>query len=290
MAKSLSTNGVIPAQDLYYLLGGKESIKILDATYMMPGGQLSPFQGFLGRRIEGAQFFDIDAVADIESPLPHTLPSPEFFESCVSSMGISNTDHVVVYDQSGMYMASSRAWWMFRVFGHENVYVLEGGLQAWVTRGFSVVNGPADAPAPGEFTAQLRAELVVSRSDILNNMETGAMEILDARPADRFDGRAPEPRPGMRAGHIPRSKNLPFGEMIDMRSRLFLKDDLIDSSLTARGVSKEAKVAVSCGSGVTACTLALAMFKARGQNAAVYDGSWSEWGDETSGLPIEVSA
>lgn len=290
MREKLVQNGVIPAEDLYYLLGGQENIRILDATYSVAGGMKSPLQAFLESHIQNAQFFDIDVVADQAAALPHTLPSPEYFAACVAAMGISNDDHVVIYDQSGAYMASSRAWWMFRVFGHEKVYVLEGGLQAWTDRGFRTVSGAPDAPEPGRFTANFRQELVATREDLLENIETNEAIVLDARPAMRFNGEGPEPRPGMRAGHIPKSLNMPFGELLEGKLRLLKDEQTLDQAFTNLDIAPGAKVAVSCGSGVTACTVALALFKARGQDSAVYDGSWSEWGDEKSETPIEISA
>lgn len=287
--QKLSDNGLIHAEDLYYMLGSNPGIKILDATYALPGTSTSPFHAFLGRHIEGAQFFDIDVVADQEAALPHTVPSPEYFAACASALGIENDDHVVIYDQSGAYMASSRAWWLFRLFGHENVYVLEGGLHSWVAKGFRTVEGAVDAPAPSRYAATLRQDLIVSRNDLMNNLETGDIKVLDARPAGRFDGSMPEPRPGMRAGHIPKSYNLPFGDTLD-GNRLFRGNNDLEKLFASVGLTSNDKVAVSCGSGVTACTVALALFKARGQDAAIYDGSWSEWGDELAGTPVEISA
>lgn len=289
MQELLSENGLVPAEDAYYLLAGSDKIKLVDATYSMPDGQ-SPEQGFLGRRIEGAQFFDIDVIADQKAPLPHTLPSPDYFAACVEALGISNDDHVLVYDQSGAYMASSRAWWMFRVFGHRKVYVLEGGLQAWSYAGFKVVNGPAEAPKPGRFKPAFQAHLVVNRKALLENIDTRSISVLDARPAARFDGRSPEPRPGMRPGHIPGSKNLPHTDVLDRATGFFKNDKDLENLFDARGITAASATAVSCGSGVTACTLALALYKSRRQDAAVYDGSWSEWGDSSSETPVEISA
>lgn len=289
----LSENGLMHAEDLFFLLGAeKESIKLLDATFTLPGpmAHKPPFQAFLTRHIKGAQFFDIDVVADQQAPLPHTVPSAEYFAACASALGISNTDHVVIYDQSGMYMASSRAWWLFRLFGHKNVYVLEGGLQSWIVRGYPTEEGTADIPAPTEYHAHLRADLIVTRNDLMDNLVTGQMRVLDARPEGRFEGTMPEPRPGMRAGHIPNSYNLPFSQVLDSHSRHIQDEAALAHTFDALGVGQEDKVAITCGSGVTACTLALALYKLRGQDAAIYDGSWSEWGDETAGTPVEVSA
>lgn len=286
----LSDNGLIHAEDLYYMLGSTPGIKLLDATYSLPGSAQSPFQAFLGRHIEGTQFFDIDVVADQDAALPHTVPSEEYFAACASALGINNDDHVVVYDQSGAYMASARAWWLFRLFGHDRVYVLGGGLHSWVARGFRTAEGAPEAPTPTNFKATLRRELLVTRNDLMDNLETDELRVLDARPPARFSGETPEPWQGKRSGHIPKSYNLPFGALLEGNSRHFKDDDALENIFSSLALTRDEKIAVSCGSGVTACTVALALFKARGQDAAIYDGSWSEWGDELAGTPVEVSA
>jgi thiosulfate/3-mercaptopyruvate sulfurtransferase len=295
----LSQNGLIAPEDLYYLLGGHTPIRILDASYSVSGGYESPQQAFLSSHIDSAQFFDIDTVADQDAPLPHTLPSPEYFTSCVESMGISSEDHVVIYDQSGAYMASSRAWWMFRVFGHDKAYVLDGGLQNWMACGFKTVSGPANIPVTGSFKASYRKDLVATKDDLLENIQSSERTVLDARPPLRFMGRAPEPRPGMRAGHIPGSINVPFPDVLQ-RDRtkqdgghnvIVLKDNsMLEDAFQTMGLSSHQKTAISCGSGVTACTVALALYKARGHESAIYDGSWSEWGAEDAGTPVEQNA
>ena len=286
MSKTLSKNGLIGAQDLYYLLGGKEAgaIRLLDATYASGAPDL-----FLSGHIEGAQFFDIDAVADQSSPFAHMLPPPDYFEAAVSALGISNSDHVIVYDQSGGYMASSRAWWMFRAMGHDNVYVLDGGLAAWRAHGFKTVSGPAPAPAPGSLRARFRAELVADKDRLLANLDAPEFTVLDARPAARFSGMAPEPRPGMRGGHIPGSLNLPFPLFLAPDGTFRPAPD-IEAIFSGADIPPGTPVAVSCGSGVTACTVALALFAARGEEAAIYDASWSEWGLEAAGTPVASNA
>ncbi|MFA5592022.1 MAG: sulfurtransferase [Micavibrio sp.] len=288
----LSANGVVQAQDLYYLLGsGKQTIRLLDAGYGSPAPGLSPYQAFLSAHIEGAQFFDVNAIADQDSPLPHMLPDPAYFESSVESLGISSGDHVVVYDQSGYYMASSRAWWMFRYFGHERVYVLEGGLGAWKAQGFKLEQGPPVLPAPARFKASVNAGLLVTRGDVLSNVDKQSFAMLDARPAERFHGHAPEPRPDMRAGHIPGSRNLPFTALLaSPRGGALRPEGELEEIFSALNLSPDEKIAASCGSGITACTIALALFKARGQDCAIYDASWAEWGHAENGLPVEVSA
>jgi thiosulfate/3-mercaptopyruvate sulfurtransferase len=284
MSELLSTNGLISAQDLYYLLGGETPLRVLDATYASGAPSL-----FMQSHIEGAQYFDIDAVADQASPLPHMLPAPHYFEQAASALGLSNNDHIVIYDQSAGYMASSRAWWMFRAMGHNAVYVLDGGLSSWTGHGFKTISGPAAAVEPGTFKARFRPELVADKERLLANLDSKAFTVLDARPAARFTGAAPEPRPGMRGGHIPGSVNLPFA--------LFLKPDgtfrdagEIEAIFTEAGIAPGAPVAASCGSGVTACTVALALFAARGEDCAVYDASWSEWGQTSANTPVAASA
>lgn len=289
MSHKLSDNGAISAQKLHDLLCRPNSIRLLDATYGMVG-HYSPQQAFFGRRIEGAQFFDIDAVADQESNLPHMLPSFEYFEDCVSALGISNDDDVVIYDQSGVYMASSRAWWMFRTFGHDRVYVMEGGIDAWIKQGYKTITGQSQPVKSGIFKADFRKDLVASKEDLLTNLKTRQHKVIDARPAGRFIGASPEPRPDMRAGHIPGSSNLPFGATLKPDDRTFLDDASLDELFGSISLGYTDKPVISCGSGVTACTVALALYKARGQDSAIYDGSWSEWGDEAAQTPVEVSA
>ena len=259
-------------------------IRLLDATYYLPNEAKDAASLFQGAHIPGARFFDIDKVTDATLPLPHMLPTPEAFAAAVARLGVSNSDHVVVYDQRGLFSAA-RLWWMFRVFGHDAVSVLDGGLPGWGEAGGAVASG---APAPataGHFNAGFRPALVRSLEQMSANLQSHAELVLDARAAGRFDGSVPEPRPGMRSGHIPGAKSLPFTELL--QDGKMLPPAILRAKFAGLGVTPDTRVVTSCGSGVTAAVLTLGLAVAGLPQGALYDGSWSEWGgrDDT---PIEV--
>ncbi len=282
--------GLISAGDLHALMNGPDAarVKILDATYVLPGSPLHPAQGYVMQHIQGARFFDIEDIADHDDPLPHMLPPPVQFERHMSLLGIGSDDFVVVYDQSGLYMASPRAWWMLRVFGHNNVCVLDGGLPAWQAAGYPLNSGEEPAPAKARFSAIFHPRLVSTKDSLMAGLDAGDTLILDARPAERFSGHAPEPRPGMRAGHIPGSRSLPFGSLIEPQTRTLQAADTLAALFAGHGADKAPRIATTCGSGVTACILALGLFRTGKKDVSVYDGSWSEWGAPDSGTPIEI--
>lgn len=264
----------------------REDVAVVDATYHLPTVARDARAEYARAHIPGAAFFDIDAIADHATDLPHMLPAPEVFAKAVEALGIGNADHVVAYDTYGLFSAA-RAWWMFRVFGHDRVSVLDGGMAKWVREGRPVTDA-ATAPRSGKrFTPRFRPNLVRNRAQLLANLGTGAEQVLDARSAPRFQGTAPEPRPGLRSGHIPGSRNLPFTQLVDGKQFTLLPPDGLRDQFARAGIDPSKPVVVSCGSGVTACVLALGLEQIGAKRVAVYDGSWSDWG-QPGETPVEV--
>lgn len=290
MMESVVQKGVIEPSELFELLNAKNApnIKLIDGSFVLPTSTENPNQNFSRKRIGDATFFDIKDIAEQTSPLPHMLPTEDHFASAVSKLGISNEDFIVVYGQSGIVMGPARVWWMFRVFGHDNVCVLNGGLPAWVKEGYPLNTEPPRIHENKDFKAELNNDLVRGLTDVEAALNSNT-HILDARPATRFSGETAEPRAGMRSGHIPGSKNLPCTDLINKETGKLKSSDELDDIFHALSYKMGDKTITTCGSGVTACVIALAMFKLGHKNIPVYDGSWSEWGNESSGTPIETS-
>jgi len=259
-------------------------VRVVDGTWHMPQAKRDPRAEFEAVHIPGAVFFDIDAIADRTTTLPHMLPSPEAFGAAVGALGIGNGQRVVVYDVRGV-VSAARVWWTFRAFGHDAVAVLDGGLRKWRAEGRPVQSGSA-APAHRAFAARLRPELVRDIEAMRANLLSRAAQVLDARSAGRFAGTEPEPRAGLRGGHIPGSLNLPYETLYRADGTLKAPDEL-RRAITAAGVDVSRPVVTSCGSGVTASVLALALYLVGRPDAAVYDGSWSEWGSRAD-TPVET--
>jgi len=250
-------------------------VRVVDATWHMPSENRDAYDEYRAAHIPGAVYFDIDEIADTECGLPHMLPSPTLFSSRARKLGLGSGNKIVVYDTKGLFSAA-RVWWMFRVMGHQDVCVLDGGFPKWRGEGLPVEDLP---PRPRErhFIARVNRELVRDIDQVKLASANGQEQIFDARGAGRFEGEDPEPREGMRSGHIPGSRNVPFPSLLNedgtMKSTSEIRTIFEDA-----GLNFERSVVTSCGSGVTACILALALELVGKTDVAVYDGSWSEWG------------
>jgi thiosulfate/3-mercaptopyruvate sulfurtransferase len=253
---------------------GAPGLAILDASWHLPTENRDGHAEYLERHIPGAVFFDIDAIADKTSGLPHMLPDPIAFSSAVRKLGIGDGMKIVVYDSLGLFSAA-RVWWTFRAFGVSDVAVLDGGLPKWLAEGRPLAEGAA-APKSRHFTARLDHALIASLDDVRAASAKSAPQIVDARNAERFRGEELEPRPGLRSGHIPGSLNIPWRELV-AEGRLRAPQDLV-AAFAKAGVDPAKPAIATCGSGVTAAIVALALSRVGRPSVAVYDGSWAEWG------------
>lgn len=252
------------------------NVKLLDATFKLPGILPLPKDDYLAAHIPGAVYFDVDAVSDHSDPLPHMFPSAEQFGRDVGGLGVSNADTVVIYD-SGGWVAAPRVWWMFLSYGHRDVRILNGGLKKWRAEGRPVESGEVTAK-PATFKASYDARRVRSIEQMIANVASRAEQVIDARATERFEGRAPEPRAGIRSGHIPGALNLPYNNLFDAATGTMKPLDDLKKAFAGAGVDTAKPIVTSCGSGVSAAVLTLALYRLGVENTALYDGSWSEWG------------
>ena len=255
---------------------GKPDLLVFDATKYLPNEPKDGRTEFLKAHIPGAGYFDIDEVADTDTDLPHMVPTPGRFARLMGVLGISNASRVVFYDQKGLASAA-RGWWLLGLFGHDKAAVLDGGLPKWVREGRPVQDGAAAPAVPAVFHPDYRAMRLRGVGDVLANVASQAELVLDARAAGRFTGATPEPRAGMRSGHIPGSASLPYTDLLNADGTFKPVEDL-RARLAEAGVDGSRPVVTSCGSGVTACILTLGLRLAGLPEGAVYDGSWTEWG------------
>jgi thiosulfate/3-mercaptopyruvate sulfurtransferase len=251
-------------------------LRIVDGSFTLPGVTPTAQEHYRQRHIPGAVFFDIDEIADEKNPLPHMIPSPEKFSARMRKLGLGDGNRIVVYDINGLSSAG-RVWWMFRLFGHRDVAILDGGLPKWLAEGRPVTDEP---PMPRErhLTAKLDNTLVRDKDQLLANLKTGREQVLDARAAGRFEGSAPEPRQGLRSGHIPGSLNLPYDRLTDPKTKTIRPAEELARLFDEAGIDRSRPVVTTCGSGVTACALAFGLHLLGHSDFAIYDGSWSEWG------------
>ncbi len=267
------TEPLISAQDAL-ALSGESDVKFIDATWYMPNVPSNAYETFLLEHIPGAVHFDIDKVADTSIQLPHVFPSLAKFEQSAGDLGISDSDRVIAYDR-GNFVASARAWWMFRAFGHKKVSVLDGGLPAWKGVDGELAEDMREV-TPQIYRGQDPGDAVIAREEVVESLSDESVVLLDARSPGRFNGTEPEPRPGLRGGHIPGSENMYYADLLNEDGTM--KDSrAISGMLDSLSVGENQQIVSTCGSGVTAAIVLLAIYQQRQSGLRLYDGSWTEW-------------
>jgi thiosulfate/3-mercaptopyruvate sulfurtransferase len=274
-----------PLVSTEWLADNLGEVLVFDCTYYLATEQRDAMAEFTAGHIPSAGYFDIKAICDPDTDLPHMVPSPGRFARLMGEMGVSNHSRIIFYDQKGLNTAA-RGWWMMGLFGHDKCGVLDGGLPKWVAEGRSLEAGLPPRAKPTTFRPDFRSTRLRGIGDMLGNVTTRSEIVLDARPAGRFDASVKEPRAGMRGGHIPGAINLPVASVLGPDSTMLPKDEL-RAKFAALGVDGSKPVVTSCGSGITACLLTLAMVRAGLPTGAVYDGSWTEWGGRPD-TPVET--
>lgn len=280
-------SGLISPQSLQSLMQDNTlatPLKILDASAVLPGAAINPYNSYCNEHISGARFFDIEEISDHTNSLPHMLPSAADFSIAAGNLGLENKDFIVLYGQSGIVMGPARVWWMFRYFGHDRVAVLNGGLPAWKAENYSVSHLTHEEilfASNKSFKVEIKPGLLASIEDVKAASIQKMPLILDARPAARFNGTLDEPRAGLEKGHIPSSLNIPASILVDENTGKLKSDHEIDSIFSIIDQNyKTIPFITTCGSGITACVIALALFHNGNKNAVIYDGSWAEWGNK----------
>jgi thiosulfate/3-mercaptopyruvate sulfurtransferase len=256
---------------------GMDELRVVDASWYLPTSGRDAAAEYLAGHLPGAIFFDLDASSDQTTPLPHMLPDAAAFARRMGSLGLSDPDDLIVYDGSGINLSAARAWWMFRAFGHPRVALLDGGSEKWRREGRPLERGAPPPPVPGRFTARLNRDTVLDLASVRSALSGGMLQIADMRSAGRFAGTEPEPRPGLRGGHIPGSRSLPVAELVSQDGTL-LHPDQLRNRIIAAGIDLTRPVVATCGSGTSACALIHALHLLGHEGAALYDGAWSEWG------------
>ncbi len=274
---------IISVDDAHKLVNDV-NVKFIDASFYMPNLGKDIYEIYKKAHIPNARFIDINEIADKDNPLPHMMPDLNLFNHTISELGIENSDTIIVYDQTGIAMAACRAWWMFKSFGHDKILVLNGGLPEWKKSGYELESGQSKGFLKTGYKASFKKNYIADKEQVLN--EIGKSIIFDARSKERFTGKVKEPRKGLVSGHIPKSINIPYTDLLN-DNKLKTTDEL--KKIFSKKIESEKNIICSCGSGVTACVIALAIKESGYDNhISIYDGSWSEWGQESLKLPISV--
>jgi thiosulfate/3-mercaptopyruvate sulfurtransferase len=263
---------------------GSTGLRVIDASWYLPGSSRNPAAEYVAGHIPGAVFFDLDASSDPSTTLPHMLPSEQSFSDRMASLGLNDADDLIVYDGSGTNLSAARVWWMLRTFGHHRSAVLDGGMGKWSRENRPIEPGTVALPR-GKFTARLNLRAVRDLPAVQANIQHQREQLVDVRSAGRFAATEPEPRPGLRRGHVPGSRNLPFAELVQPDGTI-LPDYQLRRRIEAAGVDLSQPIVATCGSGTSACTLILSLAVLGHEGAALYDGAWSEWGGRPD-TPIE---
>ena len=261
--------------DKYSDKGWKDSIVLLDGSWYLPNLKRDPFKEYTELSIPFARFFNIDTVCDQKSNLPHTIPNTNQFEASVKKLGIKNSDHIVIYSKDGIG-TSPRVWWLFKIFGHKKISILNGGIKSWIDEGGGISKGKIEKFTNINYKANYNSAHFCNLSDIQEVTKKHVCQIIDARSKGRFDGILPEPRKNIRSGHIPGSQNLPYQNLIDNNGYL-LDSKKLKILLSKKNININEPIISTCGSGVSACVLAFALESIGKQNWKIYDGSWTEW-------------
>ncbi len=261
----------------------KQAVKVVDGSWALDGTDMRALFG--KEHIPGAVFFDIDAISDHSTPLPHMAPTSEMFAEAVGNMGISDKDHVVIYDRQGLFSAA-RVWWTFKLMGHTNVQVLRGGLPAWKAAGLPVTD-IGNTAVPTRYQPHINEEMIISIEKLKTKLDDAHYAVFDARPAARFRGEAPEPRAGLRSGHMPGARSLPIAELI--REGVLKPRDELKAIFSGLKLAPDQTAITTCGSGVTAAVISMALAEIGHTQAILFDGSWAEWGQETLDTSVVTS-